>query len=149
MLNSQLNQNECQNPSQSQSNIPDSIVPVIAWKVWVVGASDLALYSCYYPEGGPWTGKRTADGASRVGRSFHAFKKLEEVSKWARAHCGPSACRHAWAYPPGVFLEKSPHVRDYRIGQVVLWGHIVEYEDGYLAEFAMRRDEWERTENFT
>jgi len=56
----------------------------------------------------------------------------------------------------GVYQEMPPPAPpnrycsyDYRVGQVVLWGDIVEHEDGYRAEFAMRRDEWERVENFT
>ena len=158
MLNSQPSQRECQSPSLSQSSVPDSIDPVVAWRVWIVGATDFALYSSYYPyKSGAWKGKMFASMANDADLDvgFHAFKSKPDALRWGGVHCrrgslmtpnkGEEKVYQRQPRPNDGFYE----VYDYRVGQVVLWGNIVEHEDGYRAEFAMRRDEWERTESFT
>jgi len=160
MSRSPLNQSESQSQSPSLSSIPDSIEPVIGWRVWIVGATDLALYSSYYPnKSGAWKGKMFAAMTSEIGldAGFHAFKSKLSASNWGEVHCKQEAWMTAYSgkekevYQRLLLPDQTVRysVYDYRIGQVVLWGNIVEYEDGYRAEFAMRRDEWERVENFT
>jgi len=155
MSRSQLNQSEYQSPSPSLSSIPDSIEPVVAWRAWIVGAADLALYSCYYPNySGPWRGKKTAKAGRGLDYGFHAFKEKEDALSWGKCHWeGKKNWVILFNNYNGVYQKTLGssffNAYDYRVGQVVLWGDIVEYEDGYRAEFAMRRDEWERVENFT
>jgi hypothetical protein len=111
---------------------PDYSEPLVAWRVWAVEREDGAarlrsLYrSCIWPVGAPLVARCQS-------RRFRIWRRTVHEAPAATCTCGIYAVppyyipKRGGALPPGCIPV---------IGQVSLWGDVVECERGWRAGFA-------------
>jgi hypothetical protein len=110
--------------------------PILGWRAWAVAETDEGpeltslVYAHPWPAGEPL--QRTCEpGGCLAARwptqphacGIHAFKDRADAARFPSMW---EARRFSGAGPPGESI----------VGQVSLWGHVIEHERGYRAEYA-------------
>lgn len=105
-------------PAKPQAPPPHEGIQVgeiLAWRCWKL--SSFWLTSTYM-DSQRWPHEEPLEGnPAKADEGIHAFKELAGVQRYIKAYFGAPSC---------VLI----------IGQVWLWGEVVEHETGYRAEFA-------------
>ena len=96
---------------QEDEDLPTEIRPgeIIAWRAWMVRGHALGLQLHSMAAGAEWMPGQPMTGDIKRGLGVHAWKTKEQAQAYA--------------------------LRGAVIGQVELWGQVIEHEDGYRAEY--------------
>jgi hypothetical protein len=134
--------------------VPDSIDPVVGWRVWDVVELDGALRLCSLAFWSIWLPRCEATATCRRGWVENPGALAPHSAPAERCTCGLYATRtvaHTLAYSRGV-AQSSDTVHRV-VGRVTLWGTVVEAEAGWRASLAYpaalyvptgRRQGWRR-----
>jgi hypothetical protein len=108
--------------------IPDFISPVLAWRVWQLDAAGLRSLN-----GEAWTPGRPLVAGCRVAGA-HRTARLPHDAPQMRCTCGVYGSKTLHHLRSTQYwLYGSVH------GEVLIWGSVVEHEQGFRAQFAYPR----------
>lgn len=112
-------------PRKIGKRVPDGIIPITAWRVW--GVSNQKL--CAIGSQGIWEPKKPMEAICNAGGSHPAPQN--------DCNCG------MWSFKTLdglVAATKSYQVKV--LGQVSLWGRVIETENGFRAQYAYPKELW-------
>lgn len=124
------------------TNVPDRITPVVGWRAWKLvpwhAKSDRhALLSLHFEQ--PWKPGRPLTASCDVPQRRHvplSCTCTPESAPATNCRCGIYAARefqHVAKYVSGApELDRGEILV---VGRIALWGRVVEYEDGWRAEY--------------
>jgi hypothetical protein len=117
--------------------VPDSIDPVVGWRVWDVVALDGALRLCSLAFWSIWLPRCEATATCRRGWVENPGALAPHTAPAEECTCGLYATRtvaHTLAYSRGVSRRGDTVHRV--VGRVTMWGRVVEAEAGWRASHA-------------
>jgi hypothetical protein len=112
---------------------PDAVTPVVGWRYWKVTSGGLASLNV---DGGYWPPQAPHDAKCRVGPL--AVSHAADVVPHESCGCGIYAARDLETLKQLVYPFLDPLFRRRRIavGEVMLWGRVIEGSRGYRAQRA-------------
>lgn len=114
--------------------IPDRIEPVVAYRLWNIYISNPYMLKSHGWSGVEWPYQKVLkafhDGYRDDGNILHRIDECPGGMTYSFMKCG--------IYGTKTFFSDKFNSRDfwYLLGQVYLWGLIIEHELGYRAEYA-------------
>lgn len=136
-------------PRSPRQRVPDGVFPIIAWRAWGVIAGDKGYALSGLGLNETWPAKKimAAKCAQPVFGSAMRWLSFSPVNdEESKAHQAPGhECNcGVWAFRSQDELLRA--LKEYKgvrvIGQVYLWGRILECENGFRAQYAYPAELW-------
>lgn len=120
-------------PRKATAKMPDLVQPIVAWRAWKVG---------YAPDGKPQLEALGVSGVWPVKQPMSATCGASCVMPKHAAPCKGCSCG-MWAFKTrDTLLEAADGYGPVVLGEVYLWGKVVETESGYRAQYAYPKELW-------
>lgn len=115
--------------SDSPLRVPDEIGSMYGWRTWSVNRKTLQLQPLVVRDSSSWARSTTQ---AKCAFSTHHKAPAQHCKCGLYGAKRPMGAMNTGHYPRGVLPSRPGLV----LGQVRLWGRLIEYEDGYRAEHA-------------
>lgn len=129
-------------PRRAQRRVPDGISPIVAWRAWGLTTDGQGWLLCGLGLSAPWQPRKTMTAQCKKSAAVLWSMFGDSPEKHPAPHkdcdCG------VWAFRS--LEELLSALREYKdvkvVGQVYLWGRILECENGFRAQYAYPKELW-------
>jgi len=121
-------------PRKVTAKIPDAVEPIVAWRAWkLLGMRLAALGST-----GVWEPKKMMEAICNSSSSYHDLSYFQHPAPQSSCNCGMWGFKSLDNLLAAIQGKYTTSV----IGQVSMWGRVIETENGWRAQFAYPRELW-------
>lgn len=116
-------------PRMITARMPDSIIPIVAWRAWSVKTSKNDWKLAALGQSDVWPAKKMMTAKCRSNGGHPVPHRDCQCGVWS-FHSLDTLLAKLDGYTPKV------------IGQVTIWGRIIECENGFRSQFAYPKELW-------